>query len=766
MISADPIVDSIETCCFNDGLETDGMHHTEQVVVFENEDCCTSVIRGKHFAPNPLHIRDKTSITELTDYLSRPFAIGFGAFDQIALSNMIAISLQYTPYFSRLPNWYKLDNVLGFRATVVFKLQVLATPQHSGILRMTYEPFIGTRNTAVSPLGISYLPHAQLNLADNTEMTFKIPFIQRQNWFYNKTNTTLGQFSLFNLTPAGLATGVLPAKYRLWTWLEDIELQGTAPSSVIVNQSGRTKLSTSVVHKPSAPAKEVPPANLSSILSSASHALRFIGKNIPSLASFTGAPAWALGTAAGWAASFGWAKPRSTSTVMKIFRSRNTYQHNVDGIDNSYNLALAAENSLAASAMGGTQVDEMSFGYTNSRWGILSTISLAAQATDTFLYRMRVAPKYWYWTGTDNIVIQPLTGTIQPTQLLYLADDFQVWRGTTKVKLTVGSTKFHNARLVVGFIPTQNNTIVIGDTYGTDYLQVIWDLKSQTTLEFDIPYINPSNFLDVALHTGTFFIKVLDTLVYPTNVAASVTILVEIAGGEDFEVAIPRTPTLFSNQSGNNIVTTTTYSSPAELCVGEKVLSCKQLISRAMFSTIVPMNTNILFSNLNMVANTAGSNLLKWKACYAMWRGSYNYHFLSNSPSSQITAMLSNPIGAYYDFTSNIMVSEDKSLHVSIPFYSTNPTVTKNSVDSIAPTLVVYTRNPAVDASASYAVYARAGDDTQYYYYIGPPVCTIRPNGIPTLNTQFTTWASGLVNPALVATQLPAPDTPLSFSIP
>jgi hypothetical protein len=378
---------------------------------------------------------------------------------------------------------------------------------------------------------------------------------------------------------------------------------------------------------------------------------------------------------------------------------------------------------------------------------------------------MRVSPKYWYWTGTDNIVIQPLTGVIQPTQLLYLADDFQVWRGTTKVKLTVGSTKFHNARLVVGFIPTQNNAIAIGDTYGTDYLQIVWDLKSQTTLEFDIPFISPSNYLDMSLFTGTFFIKVLDTLVYPTNVATSVNILVEIAGGDDFEVAIPRTPTFYSSQSGNNVITTHEPSSPAELCVGEKVLSCKQLISRARYQFVQPMGTYRNYQNYNMTTGTSGSTLYKWKACYAMWRGSYNFHFLSNSPTSQITAILDNPVGAYYDYHSNIIVTEDKSLHISIPFYSSNPSTTKNSSDSITPSLGILTKDLSTDTNAGYAVFLRAGDDTQYYYYIGPPLVTIRPTAVTADNLVFTTWATGL---ATSPTLLPAinPLTPSLPSIP
>lgn len=758
MIVNDQITDATEDCCFIEGLNTEGMDRAQEIVVFQNEECCTTLLRGKHPAPNPLHVKDDTVITDLSQYLSRPFGIASATYTATTPGLLYNVSLSYSTYFSQLPNWSKLNNVFGFRATVVFKLQLLTTPQHSGILRLVFEPFGATRVSTTGLTSISYLPHAQINLADSTEVTLKIPFVQRLNYFYNKTANTYGQFQLITLTPAGVATGVLPAAYRLWTWVEDLELIGAAPSSTIVNQAGKTvstvsKLTPLVKKKPSAAAKEVPPANLSSILSAGSYALNYLGKAIPSLSGFLGTPSWALGQAAGWAASFGWAKPRSTATNMKIFRTRNTYQHNVDGVDNSYNLSLQAENQIAPAALAETMIDEMALAYTTSRWGIINNVTLGSQATDTFIYRMKVSPKYLYWQATDNLIVQPLTGIIQPTSLLYLADEFSLWRGNIKVRLTIGSTKFHAARLVIGFIPTQNNSIAVGDTYNTDYLQTIWDIKSQTSIEFEIPYISPSNYLDMSTYTGTFFIKVLDTLVYPLNVYPSVNILVEVAGGEDFEVAVPRTPT-FYNQSGNNVVTSTDMRSPAELCIGEKINSVKQIISRARFLGTQAMNSSLSWPNPVVTTTTTGSFFHKWKACYGLWRGSFNYHFLSNSPTSFCTAVLSNPVGAYSNRGADVMVSEERECHISLPYYSSNPNVSRNSADTIVPTVLFYTKDLNPEATNSYAVFGRAGDDVQFYYYLGPPPVTIRPATVDTLNTLFSFWANGpVIQPAVLPAQ-------------
>lgn len=791
MMSANTEIDNVEDCCEIDGLALDGMSPECQLTQFDNVACCTTVVRGTHPTVNPLHTTDTKAVTDIVEYLSRPWFVTTGTFNNASPSLPWTMKLNVSTYYSKNPNWPKTANVYGMRASVCFKLQILATPQHSGIYRLVFQPMTGERINLANTLQMSYLPYAQMNLCESTEVTLKIPYVHPDTYMVrNSSAFSLGTVGLWSITPTGFATGELPPRYRIWSWLEDVELIGSTSTNaqVFLSQSGvKTKVKTSNLvqkpitshQKPSASDKEIQAAKLSSILQAGSNTAKFLGSMIPAISGFAGSTQWALSYAANLAYSFGWSKPKDHRPVSQMFRSINTGQHNVDGSSICHTLSLLKENSLAIAPLGGTDVDEMALAYILTQQGISSRFTFTAQTSGTDLYTFLVCPNTMRDVGTgSHSGFFPGSGTFTPVTALYYANEFTFWRGTIRVRLTAALTKFHSGRLLVGFVPQTTTSVTPATTDSLNYKSVIWDMRDNPNLEFDIPFIYPRPYARNNEWTGVFFVRVLDTLVAPLNVSPNVTVLVELAAGADFECSRPTIATLipvgptpaslareedsFVSQSGFKVFKVDERS-PADLCIGEAILSVKQLISRATFISAIGTNTSAVLSNINTTTDTKNNIINKWKACYTFWRGSYDYHLIPNDNAITITASYPVETTTYDSPLSNIVVTEQTGLHVTLPFYTDVPmaSATTAAINDVV-SFRLHTSMFSSESSNQVAIFGHAGEDTQYFYFIGPPTVESSPTFTKPAFDQFNKWASRQppVIPTQVDRELPVLDTP------
>lgn len=791
--STDVDIDTAQECCDIDGLAIDGAEEDCQLTTFENVACCTSIVRGAHPAKNPLHVPDVEAVTDIVQYLSRPYVLTSGTLNNTAAGFPWAATMNVASYYSTNPNWGKTANAYGIRSTACFKLQVLATPQHSGIYRLAFQPMTSERFSASSSLQISYLPHAQLNLNNGTEVTLKVPFIHPFNYMVrNDTTFSLGRIVLWALTPTGVAAGELPPTYRIWSWLEDVELIGAASTNAqaFSSQSGKKTIKVSSISttkkaqapvtsgdKKSAPAKELKAANLSSILAAGGQAASFVGKMIPAISGFAGTTQWALDYAANLAFSFGWSKPRDSTPVHKVFQSMNTGQQNVDGASNAHNLSLLSENALAVAPLAGTDVDEMALAYVLTRPAITTKFTYSNQVSNTDLYTFTVRPDSIVGLESGNHTSAlPVTGSFFVPMLTYYANEFYYWRGTIRVRLTAASTKFHAGRLLVGFTPSNTSLLAPSSSDALNYKSVVWDIRDSTTLEFDIPFIFPKAYALTSRATGIFFVRVLDPLTYPANVSPSVPFLVEHSAGPDFECARPAVATLIPNNAlpsffsqSSSKVFNMDERSPADLCIGEGVKSVKQLISRATFIGSLTVNTYTSLENMNTSPSVNGSIVAKWKACYTFWRGSYDYHFLPNNTNCTVTASVCTTTDSWASPFSDIVVSEQKGLHVSVPYYKDTPMVSYTTCN-ITPTskVRVFVSSNTAEATDRVGMFSNYGDDTQFFYFIGPPGVTAKPTNVAPYNDLFFGWAcKNLPSPALALRDYPLDiaEPPPDFSL-
>jgi len=159
----------------------------------------------------------------------------------------------------------------------------------------------------------------------------------------------------------------------------------------------------------------------------------------------------------------------------------------------------------------------------------------------------------------------------------------------------------------------------------------------------------------------------LNPLVAPSTVSTTVTILVEVSAGPDYEVAYPRSisdrPVLVVNPQGggNNvceIVSTEIGNSnnrdslaPSLLCIGERVLSLLQLIRRFspvnfsggtknFFLQFLPWSLPVDFidgsNNLSVSEFVTVDPVTQISLCYALSRGSMRYKLVEQTPSDSI----------------------------------------------------------------------------------------------------------------------------------
>jgi len=162
-------------------------------------------------------------------------------------------------------------------------------------------------------------------------------------------------------------------------------------------------------------------------------------------------------------------------------------------------------------------------------------------------------------------------------------------------------TQFHSGRIEFAFFPNDSSTYQGSSAYVN---RVIVDIRETVECELVIPYISANVWTPTSNRIGVLQINVVDPLVAPSSVSSTVPILIEIAGGDDMEFAIPRefdfSPTMFTPQSGlvkEDTITSMTIGNSAvnanpnmasSLCIGDKVSNFRAYLKR--FSHLIPSN--------------------------------------------------------------------------------------------------------------------------------------------------------------------------------
>lgn len=786
VIAKDPMVPydtlsglgDVQSCGRLDGVGGDLVPTQMMNVVMTGEVC------DEHVAPTPAD-RPYFSpvLQDVREYLARPRVI---LRPSLLSETGIAQSLNIAFLDAAFNIKQRLRGCLGWKATMVFTLQVVNTPYTSGLFRMFFTPQNFSDRLGVARLSsvCSQMHGVWLDINDKTQAVLKVPFTHVADFFPlegYQNDPPYGYLSLWNFIPVKTGAGQPAPSLIVWGHLEDVEVFGTYDPTFTF-QSGvaarEQRSSGSLTNYPT----------ISSAMS--------IVKGLPTLQGVLGTTVGAARAISKTADYFGWSKPNNMNNPQWIRKTKNQLTNNSDGQDSSYVLGVSQANSLEVLADGTkTTVDEMAFSYIIQQPAVMARFSMTTtQPVDSVLYNHHATPyaacHYYHANpvaGTGNgldvfgrhiqwrasTTVPPANSILYTTPLFYIAQNFGLWRGSLKLKFRCAKTKFHAGRLRITFVPTiSSNGYGVSSTATIDVDEVahtksvVWDLKDTNELEFVIPYQHDKYWCPFVRVPGVVIVTVLEKLTAPTTVANSIDFLVEASGCPDTEFALlgsplglPIAPIVpaalvaapsleqplgeFEFQSMSTVDVVTQDAKGTVFTVGEAVTSVKQLVS---VETRMPLPVNgTIIDDINLISTlsnqttaTVGSGAFPrysiFGAMYAYFRGSSLYGAvpLARGSNSKVSFTVYNKAAAMpalYDDAYGASVTEmGESSFVRLPFFNTHSKrLTFNPTNSYAEAspYVLYIRNPssATDTGFSHFLSFRAADDFQLIsFQCSPPI--------------------------------------------
>lgn len=557
---------------------------------------------------------------DLKQYLSRPTLLARGS---VATSpqGLFNSAMSYSTISSFIPGFVdRLRGARGFRADLVFTIEHNANPFHQGLLVAGFQYGSGQFWRVLRPSMVTHVPHVRLDLATNTRAVLRVPYLSEFEYWGSSDSEiglSMGLFALIQVLPTPTLTNSATPVWKLYLQLENVEVFGRVPvltPSFIVPQSG---VAATMPGRASVAEAELKAnGSFSGVLRAAAALPAAVGSWMPSLAPFTGTATWFLNCASKAASAFGFSKPVDSSSVVRQIRYPNWCEGNIDIAAPSAAVGAFLGNSVSISpALGGTDLDEMAFDTILTRYSQIFRGSMATtNSHGECLYASHVCLAHMWFrspgvaTNGGNISI-PRGSTTQfaviPSTLMYFGQNFRLWHGGFKYRVSFAKSKFHTGRVMFSFIPNYRqipNTSRYFDAASeggpvpaefsldlqpSQYTKV-FDLKDDSVFEFEIPYIAPVSHLGYNDSMGFVSMQVLDPLINNGESAPSISFIVEVAALPGFYfagISQPGQPVCADNvqpaiefQSGVGA----SSRDASQFSVGEKFMSAKQL---AMYPT-------------------------------------------------------------------------------------------------------------------------------------------------------------------------------------
>jgi hypothetical protein len=655
-------------------------------------------------------------LQNLTTYFRRPRYVE--QFDMPTVrtymyGKVITPDLIFNTWFPK--GFDRLLGAYGVRFTMVFHLQVAATPFHQGLVCMSFQhgQTLGLlngvyRRGSETPTSTN-IPHVRLDINNSTMACLRVPFLCTEEFVRvsaaETSSTILGELCVNSLTDAPLGTGATAPTLKLMCHLEDMEFFGASPQEVreVILQSALNKEFKTDAYP------------MSSALAAASESMGFVGKAVPSLAALTGTLGWAAKASAGALRSFGFSKPLIQDPPMKMVMYDSICENNTDKPQAGIMLATTSENRVAIDAtLGGSNIDQMALSYVLAQPSQISMFNLTVDQINTMVWGTQVSPQNMaFRAGKSSGFIDNANPSNSANckilgNLGYFGGMFRLWRGSITYRFTFVKTKYHAGRVLITYTPgvkfSQQLSVQTPDInkgppqpFG---LSAIVDLKDDNVVEFVVPYSAPTPFLPFNYSMGDLSVVVIDHLTHPSTTANSVSVLVE-AFSTDMQLSCPNAPLYAPMPAGGTVTFQSGLSNVFndkvdESTAGERITSLKQLIQLPHFTLANAFSTVYTAYMLPWwyqptqytsapVAPPAPESFSfggTIASCYAYVRGSTDIHVYSSgtngNPSSEARIIEQVPwsygnssTSSYRSAASSNKVVSNKSgaSHVRMPNY-------------------------------------------------------------------------------------------------
>ena len=448
---------------------------------------------------------------------------------------------------------------------------------------------------------------------------------------------------------------------------------------------------------------------ISSGIGQVSEGLNTMSK-IPILGNMFSKPAWISAQAANIFKHLGFSKPTVQGLPCESKLRGQVRMANYDGADTSHKLALSAQNEIETkSGLAGTSADEMDLSHVLSipnfwdrfTW---STSDLTGSTLwDNDVTPMKIKPY-------SDVV----TDKFRCTHMGFVANTHGYWRGSIVYTFKFVKTQYHSGRLRISFIPFYFNTDISTGTPDVSRTQkIIVDLRTSTEVSFTVPYVSSRPWMfcirpesswlgtnSAMMYnavTGIVRVEVLNQLVAANSVYQSIDTIVEVSGGPDLTFAAPMAPSYIpyngpftategvqekeqpesdssrivaqvmgeneaihrnDAQHGIHPIAIDTHKidsnwSPEAHCIGEKVMSVRQLIKRfGMFQNSIDatnVNPNILIAPFSVrfppffnEPSRPMSLFEYYYYIYGFWRGSMRIKALASTADTTLARPVRN----------------------------------------------------------------------------------------------------------------------------
>jgi len=496
----------------------------------------------------------------IVSFLERPIMMVTAAWNTSTTAGTVLQSYEL-PWDMLFKDMYKtkVDRFYGFRADAMIRVQVNSQPFQAGRLLLSWIPgfrYLGNKQqfyeSTTSSLStnakflppITGSPHVDLDLSTCTEATICVPYISPYS-FSELTNGigSMGRFQLVVYSPLSDVSGSGTVDYTIFMNFKNIQLR--YPTGLPL---------TATAQIGSEAVEEAGGAGI--VTSTASAISTALGTvvDIPGISQFAQPALWVSKSIADVARQFGWSKPTSVEAPHVTKLSSTRFMANSDGADTSHMLSLLATNALETDAsLFRTNIDEMSIShiartpsyYTRFSW------TTSSKAGD-ILFSAPITPNFYRHTIT--------TSQYAPTTLSYTSAAFRQWRGGINFTFKFVKTKFHSGRVRIIYVPgdySNGNALPSNFDIDANYSTIV-DLRSDTDVEFNVPFVAIQQWLLVDndfpgtsttgyFSTGNIYMVVLNELRAVSTVQGSIDVLTEVGGAADFELAIPRLPTIYAS---------------------------------------------------------------------------------------------------------------------------------------------------------------------------------------------------------------------------
>jgi len=383
-----------------------------QVTSFVDEATVCATVDGHS---SSFGIYSANGVEDLKRYLARPHAVTTGVISS-SVGRVTNFDVQNTTNWASLvssSSYARMAGILGYRATICFKVVVSSTPFNQGILCLNWQYQAFTGNTVNHLRGefpslCVNLPHVLLDISENTSAELRVPYVSTNEFQpYADTGSVnligaYGRFTLTAIAPCRVGAGASAPNYVLYSWLEDVELIGARTpdtSAVSLQSGGGEKVRAGIV---------------SNILDNASKLADSVGR-IPVFNRFLKTPAWLLSNASNVAAAFGYSKPVISSPHMRVSDRCYQYDSQIDVPTPAVVAGPFQTNEISVDGtVGCTYEDQMSFDSILTRPQLIFRKEItAANNANSTVYGCLISPScMWYRESGNGNISAPGTATI------------------------------------------------------------------------------------------------------------------------------------------------------------------------------------------------------------------------------------------------------------------------------------------------------------------------------------------------------------------